>query len=116
MVMVQIDSVVFGRANNSYKQPGFSGETYFLGLAAERRLTDNLNSYMGHLMGKAAVGVNYGYTAFYGHEPGASKRVLPFIAIGAFYRQPVGIEWYVEVGVLQFGDATIPSAAAGRKF
>ena len=119
MIVVRLDSFIVGRFLNSYKQPGFSGETYLLGLVHDWRVTDSLNQWGGHGIARGAAGINYGYQGWYSHDPDKSKQVLPFIAVGVYYRQP--FQWqqreaYWEVGVLQFGDATVPSAGVGATF
>lgn len=118
LAAIRLDSFVAGRFYNSFKQPGFSGETVFIGMVKDWRLTDPLNQYGGHVIGRGSVGLNYGYTRFYGHEPGADKKVLPYIAGGLFYRQSFGYqgEAYWEAGALQFGDDTLPSAGIGTRF
>lgn len=118
MVAIRLDSYVVGRFYNSFRQPGFSGETVFAGYVKDWRVSSVLNRHGGHVILRGSAGLNYGYTRFYGHEPGASKKVLPYIAGGVFYRQPMGLkgEAYWEAGFMQFGDASLPSAGLGTTF
>jgi len=110
LVCVRVDFVQGCSFRNSYRQPGFSGESYSLGLVHDFELWGNVNRWNGDIVLKGSLGATYGYTTFAGHD-WSDKDVHPYIAGGPFYQQPIdGTSATWEAGILQFGDDSVPSA------
>lgn len=110
LMCLRVDYVQGCSFDNSYRQPGFSGESYSLGIVHDFPLWSNVNRWNGDVVFKGSVGATYGYTTFAGHD-WSDKDIHGYVAGGPFYRQLIkGTNGKWEVGVLQFGDDSIPSA------
>ena len=110
LICLRVEYVQGCSFDNSYKQPGFSGESYSLGLVHDFELWGSVNQWRGDVVLKASIGATYGYTTFAGHD-WSDKDVHPYIAGGPFYQQPIdGTSATWEAGILQFGDDSVPSA------
>lgn len=114
---LRVDSVIGCRFDNSYKNSqGFDGETFALGYVKTWTLAEDINQYKGSIEAMGSIGLTYGYTKLGGHEHGADKKVLPYIAPAILYRQPFKTSAYWRAGFLQFGDDTVPVGTIGVTF
>ena len=105
-----------GRFNNSYKQVGFSGESYHIGVIHDFELIDDVGPWNGRVVGKLSGGLMRGYTTFAGHD-WSNKDVTPYLAGGPFFQQAIGQDGFeAEVGVMLLGDAALPSAGLMYRF
>jgi len=115
LVCLRVEWAIGCSFRNSYRQPGFSGESYAVGLIDEIALDRDVGPWHGQVELMGSIGMTYGYTAFMGHVPGGKKKWYPYIAPGLFYAQPEdGWEW--KAGAIQFGDDTIPALGVGARF
>lgn len=113
---VRINNITFGHAYNSYRQPGFSGEVWYVGAIGDIELGSNINRWQGDIVARGSIGAMHGYTSFAGHDPEKKPRWFPYAAAGLYYQQPITKTWEWEAGVMQFGDATIPSVGLEATF
>jgi hypothetical protein len=117
LICLRVEWAIGCRFNNSYKQEGFSGESYALGLVKDWTLAEDINRWGGDITLMGSLGAMYGYTKFMGHDPDGDKKIYGYIAPGLFYRQPFGPgDSYWKAGVLQFGAASVPSVSLGATF
>lgn len=115
LVCLRVEWAIGCRFNNSYKQPGFSGESYALGVVKDWVLAENVNRWNGRIEAMGSIGLTYGYTEFAGHDPAKDKGVHGYAAPGLFYVQPQSWgEW--KGGAILFGDDTIPTIGVGVTF
>lgn len=122
-VSLRYNQFIIGRFDNSYKQDGFSGESYHIGLVKDFTVSDvldepifdNLGGWNGRTIVRVSGGLMYGYTMFAGHDQ-SSKNLTPYVAGGAFYQQPLGAGVEVEAGLMLLGDALLPSVGILHRF
>lgn len=99
----------YNRWTAGYFRNSYGLDSAYVGYIGEIPLGGNVPD--GRVILRGSVGAVYGYTRFYGHEPGANKKVLPYAIGGLLYQK----NWW-EVGAYLFGDAVIPSVGARYEF
>lgn len=113
-VNLRWNQFVVGRFDNSYKQEGFSGETFYAGVIRDFKIWKENQS---RVVLKGSIGIMHGYTKFAGHERGADPKTFPYLAGGLFYQRAIGNDGFeLEAGLMMLGDAVIPSAGALYRF
>ena len=110
-VSIRYNWLTIGRFDNSYKQKGFSGESYHVGVVHDFKLWEDVNDAGGDVVLKASAGLVRGYTEFDGHNETNKRKIFLYAAGGPFFQQKIGYDGLkVEGGIMFLGEAAVPSA------
>lgn len=113
---IRINNFTAGHAYNSYRQEGFSGELWYIGLMEDWTLKAHPFDFRGTIIFRGSIGIMHGYTEFGGHDPDKEPGYDGYVAPGLYYQSPINKVWKWEAGAMQFGDATLPSIGLEARF